>query len=178
MGLTAWGSRAAGALAALVAVAGLLGATQPTPHAVAAPACDVAAVARQALAELGEHATTVQVISPDKMADETGARTTAGYADPDALTFNSAMPCRYVASTTAHEVAHVWQYRATGTRDGNALYARLGHDVTEIVADCAAVLTGWDDYSPYLAARQKTTGQVGCSGPELVAAFSLRGWTR
>lgn len=178
MGLRTWGTRAAVALAIAAAALGVLGAARPAPHAVAAPACDVAAVARQALDDLGEHVAHLEVISPDRMAVEVGDRTTGGYADPDQVTLNSTLPCRFVATATAHEVAHVWQYRATGTSDGGALYDRLGHDPAEVLADCTALLTGWETYSPYLAARQKATGQVGCTGRELAAAAELRGWAR
>ncbi|MEV6908039.1 hypothetical protein [Amycolatopsis sp. NPDC051071] len=142
---------------------------------VAATNCDAPSVIRWSLDQLGEHRVRVRLISPSVMEAETGTADVYGYAEPELLTFSTGIRCRYLAATVAHEVAHVWQYRATGASD---LYAALGHDHAEIVADCTAMSTGWMDYRPYLTARQREIGQVGCTGAELTVAAELRRWAR
>ncbi|MGW4129514.1 hypothetical protein [Amycolatopsis japonica] len=130
---------------------------------------------RWALEQLGEHQVRVRLVSPAAMEGEIGAPNVYGYAEPELLTFSTGIQCRYLAATVAHEVAHVWQFRATGAGD---LYAALSHDHAEIVADCVAVSTGWHDYRPYLTARQLEIGQVGCTDAEQTAAAELRRWAR
>lgn len=146
----------------------------PVRHAEST-ACDKGSMVRAALAALGEHVVHVRIVTPARMAAEIGDSRMYGYAVAESLTFNSAMQCRYVASTAAHEVAHIWQGRSLPSRDA---YQVLGRDATEIQADCAAVLTGWDDYRPYLTQRQQRTGQIGCTDSELASARALRIWAR
>ncbi|UMP05575.1 hypothetical protein [Amycolatopsis sp. EV170708-02-1] len=83
-----------------------------------------------------EHQVQVRLISPAAMEAEIGAANVYGYSEPELLTFSTGIQCRYPAATVAHEVAHVWQFRATSAGD---LYAAVGHDHAEIVAAAADV---------------------------------------
>ncbi len=162
-------------MAVLLLAFGIVGAGHSVQPPTGAAPCDTAAVIRWALEQLGEHQVQVRLIPPAVMEAEIGAANVYGYAEPELLTFSTGIRCRYLAATVAHEVAHVWQYRATGAGD---LYAAMGHDHVEIVADCVAVSTGWEDYRPYLAARQREIGQVGCTAAEVTAAADLYRWAR
>lgn len=143
--------------------------------------CDTETAAREAVARLGETHTTV-VALPQAQLDLVSPGT-AGYpqtfSDGSArivLTANTrTLPCVYVWAVTAHELAHVWQYRATDNAD---LYTVFGRERTEIVADCVAVLTGWHDYRPYLTERATDGGPADCTAAELAEAKQLQGWAR
>lgn len=173
--MSQWIRRSLALGVSLVFSAGLLVGSHQAPANAAAPPCDTAAVVRWALDQLGEYKVDTRIISPADMVAETGAANNYGYAEPELLVFSSAAQCRYLAATVAHEVAHVWQYRASGARD---LYSALGHDYVEIIADCIASSTGWEDYQPYLTTRLKEIGQAGCTTAETAAATALHQWAR
>jgi hypothetical protein len=144
--------------------------------------CDLRATAGQALARLGERRVIVAVWSQTEV-DVVVPAGSAAFAEPTAdgggrvILSNEPgqVPCRYAWATVAHEMAHVWQYRACRCSD---VYAAYGTVRAEILADCAAALTGWPDYRPYLTDRQHRTGQVGCTTAELATAAGLRVWSR
>lgn len=132
--------------------------------AAAAPTggCQVKELASEALSALQETRTEVRVVTRSQMdRDSKGA---AAYADVDLIVFADDLPCKYVMATTAHEVAHVWQFRS-----GDQDYTQDD----EYVADCVASTTGWPDYAPYLTQRGYT-----CTDAELATASDLKGWAK
>lgn len=162
-----WISTLVGALLTLACTA--VPAQAVTGHSAAD--CDRAALVADAAQELGEHRAYLRLVGPAEMEELTGNASNYGAAEPETVAFLSTMDCRYVKSTVAHELTHVWQFRAIGDRDN--LYSEYGHDRAEVLADCGSALTGWEDYYPYLTARG-----YGCTPGELQQARQLRGWAK
>lgn len=126
--------------------------------------CDRAALISEAASALGEHRAYLRLVGPAEMAELSGDATVYGLADTETVAFSTLMECRYVKATVAHELTHVWQFRS-----GDAEYTTED----EIVADCGSVLTGWEDYYPYLTKRG-----FGCTPQEVQQARQLRGWAK
>lgn len=154
-------------IGALVGALLIISCTIPQAKAVTGTAsadCDRAALVAQAAQELGEHRAWLRLVGPSEMEELSGDASNYGVAEPETVAFSTLMECRYVKSTVAHELTHVWQFRS-----GDEDYT----PEDEIIADCGAVLTGWEDYSPYLTKRG-----YGCTPAELQQARQLRGWAK
>jgi hypothetical protein len=153
-------------IVALAVLAGVILAPAPVVDATGF-GCEVQALAVEAAHALGETQAEIAVVSDEVMFDTVGSYA-AGYAVAEKIVLAESLECRYVKSTTAHELAHVWQSRMIGHDD---TYAAWGHDLTERSADCVAAATGWEDYRPYLGASE-------CTPEETALATELRTWVR